>query len=75
MSASDRVVCLDGHVCCQGRPEIVATAPAYRAMFGTGTQGTPALDRHDYDHGHNQYDRHGLERGQTEGQPRGHALE
>jgi len=27
MAASDRVVCLNGHVCCQGTPDIVASAP------------------------------------------------
>ena len=52
MSASDRVVCLNGYVCCEGRPEAVASAPEYRALFGTGTGGALALYRHDHDHGH-----------------------
>jgi len=52
MRASDRVVCLNGHVCCHGTPEIVASAPEYRALFGMGTQGTLALYRHDHDHDH-----------------------
>ncbi|SEQ09212.1 metal ABC transporter ATP-binding protein [Thalassovita taeanensis] len=52
MSASDRVVCLNGHVCCHGTPEIVASAPEYRALFGTGTQGALALYRHDHNHTH-----------------------
>ncbi|MBF9034453.1 ATP-binding cassette domain-containing protein [Rhodobacterales bacterium HKCCE2091] len=52
MSASDRVLCLNGHVCCEGRPEVVASAPEYRALFGTGTHGALALYRHDHDHGH-----------------------
>ncbi|WP_068117404.1 ATP-binding cassette domain-containing protein [Tropicimonas marinistellae] len=52
MSASDRVVCLNGHVCCHGTPEVVATAPEYRALFGTGTQGALALYRHTHDHAH-----------------------
>jgi zinc transport system ATP-binding protein len=52
MSASDRVICLNGHVCCQGTPEIVASAPEYRALFGTGTQGALALYRHDHNHSH-----------------------
>lgn len=51
MSASDRVVCLNTHVCCEGRPEVVAEAPAYRALFGEGTIGTLALYRHHH-HGH-----------------------
>jgi len=52
MRASDRVVCLNGHVCCHGTPDIVASAPEYRALFGMGTQGTLALYRHDHDHRH-----------------------
>jgi zinc transport system ATP-binding protein len=52
MSASDRVVCLNGHVCCEGAPAIVASAPEYRALFGTGTGGALALYRHDHDHRH-----------------------
>ena len=52
MSASDRVICLNGHVCCQGAPKVVAEAPEYRALFGMGTQGAFALYRHDHDHGH-----------------------
>ena len=52
MSASDRVVCLNGHVCCHGTPDVVASAPEYRQLFGTGTQGALALYRHDHDHDH-----------------------
>ncbi len=52
MAASDRVICLNGHVCCQGAPEQVASAPEYRALFGTGTQGALALYRHEHDHAH-----------------------
>jgi ATP-binding cassette subfamily C protein len=52
MSASDRVICLNGHVCCEGRPEVVAQADEYRALFGSGTQGALALYRHDHNHAH-----------------------
>lgn len=52
MSASDRVVCLNGHVCCAGTPEVVSAAPAYRELFGSGTGGALALYRHDHDHEH-----------------------
>ena len=52
MRASDRVICLNGHVCCQGRPEIVAAAPEYRALFGDGTEGALALYRHRDHRGH-----------------------
>ncbi|MFV0359045.1 metal ABC transporter ATP-binding protein [Tropicimonas sp.] len=52
MSASDRVICLNRHVCCHGTPEVVASAPEYRALFGTGTHGALALYRHTHDHAH-----------------------
>lgn len=52
MAASDRVLCLNGHVCCQGTPDVVQDAPEYRALFGTGTQGAFALYRHQHDHHH-----------------------
>ncbi|MGI9391316.1 MAG: ATP-binding cassette domain-containing protein [Boseongicola sp.] len=52
MATSDRVICLNGHVCCHGTPEHVASAPEYRALFGSGTQGALALYRHDHNHSH-----------------------
>ncbi|MFZ1467949.1 MAG: metal ABC transporter ATP-binding protein [Paracoccaceae bacterium] len=52
MAASDRVVCLNGHVCCEGTPQVVSSAPEYRALFGLGTKGALALYRHDHDHDH-----------------------
>jgi zinc transport system ATP-binding protein len=52
MAASDRVLCLNGHVCCEGTPKIVADAPEYRALFGSGTKGALALYRHDHNHDH-----------------------
>ena len=52
MAASDRVLCLNGHLCCEGTPQVVADAPEYRALFGTGTQGALALYRHHHDHDH-----------------------
>lgn len=55
MSASDRVICLNGHICCEGTPEVVSAAPAYRELFGTGTGGALALYRHDHDHGHDHH--------------------
>lgn len=56
MAASDRVLCLNGHVCCEGTPQVVADAPEYRALFGSGTQGALALYRHHHDHDHSHHD-------------------
>ena len=71
MSASDRVICLNGHVCCHGTPEIVASAPEYRALFGSGTQGALALYRHDHDHHHDHGHSHdpGHDHGTTKDDP------
>ncbi len=55
MAASDRVICLNGHICCEGRPEVVSSAPEYRALFGYGTGGALALYRHDHDHSHDSH--------------------
>lgn len=52
MAASDRVICLNKHVCCHGAPEQVASAPEYRALFGSGTHGALALYRHEHNHSH-----------------------
>ncbi len=55
MSASDRVICLNGHICCEGAPDVVTAAPAYRELFGSGTGGALALYRHDHDHHHDHH--------------------
>lgn len=52
MSASDRVICLNHHVCCEGTPHVVRDAPEYRALFGPGTGGALALYQHEHDHSH-----------------------
>ena len=52
MAASDRVICLNGHICCEGAPNVVSSAPEYRALFGLGTQGALALYQHVHDHAH-----------------------
>ena len=73
MSASDRVICLNGHVCCQGTPEIVASAPEYRALFGSGTQGALALYRHDHNHSHDDGCDHDHDHGHDHGHGHSHA--
>jgi zinc transport system ATP-binding protein len=61
MAASDRVLCMNGHICCEGAPAAVASAPEYRALFGTGTQGALALYQHRHAHSHHD----GLDHGHT----------
>lgn len=61
MSASDRVICLNGHICCEGTPETVSAAPAYRELFGSGTGGALALYRHEHDHHHHDHNHEAAE--------------
>jgi zinc transport system ATP-binding protein len=56
MARSDRVVCLNGHVCCTGRPEAVGRDPAFAALFGERAGESLAFYRHRHDHVH---DAHG----------------
>ena len=52
MSTSDRVICLNGHICCSGTPEIVLATPEYKELFGNETNVALALYRHSHDHKH-----------------------
>lgn len=52
MSASDRVICMNGHICCQGEPTVIRDHPEYQKLFGLGTGGALALYRHEHDHHH-----------------------
>ncbi len=51
MAATDQVICLNGHVCCQGTPETVAGSNAYKQLFGDRA-GALALYQHHHDHQH-----------------------
>jgi zinc transport system ATP-binding protein len=52
MSATDRVVCLNRHVCCSGTPEAVSADPAYVALFGQRAVAELAVYHHHHDHRH-----------------------
>lgn len=52
MAATDTVICLNGHVCCQGSPQRVANDPEYHRLFGVRAADTLALYHHDHDHHH-----------------------
>ncbi len=57
MRAADRVICINHHICCQGRPEAVTAAPEYRALFGTDDETALAIFRHDpHQHPHDHDD-------------------
>ncbi|MFG6137377.1 MULTISPECIES: metal ABC transporter ATP-binding protein [unclassified Halomonas] len=48
MRASDRVVCLNGRICCQGPPDTVAGSSAYRDLLGVDERDAVAFYRHDH---------------------------
>jgi zinc transport system ATP-binding protein len=50
MAGSDRVICLNGHVCCSGAPETVSVDPKYLNLFGS--RANLALYQHHHDHSH-----------------------
>ncbi|MEM7636028.1 MAG: metal ABC transporter ATP-binding protein [Pseudomonadota bacterium] len=52
MAATDRVICLNGHVCCSGTPTVVASSPEYKALFGARAAPTLAVYEHHHDHSH-----------------------
>ena len=52
MAATDRVVCLNHHVCCSGAPEAVSRSPEYAALFGAAAARQLAVYAHQHDHGH-----------------------
>jgi len=52
MAQADRVVCLNGHVCCEGKAEQVVSDPAFAQLFGPRVAGELALYAHRHDHAH-----------------------
>ena len=52
MSATDHVVCLNGHVCCSGSPSDVAKNNEYKALFGEQAAQTLSIYEHKHDHVH-----------------------
>ncbi len=52
MAESDRVICLNGHVCCSGAPELVSEDPSYKELFGTRAALAPYQHHHDHSHEH-----------------------
>lgn len=52
MAATDRVICLNGHICCSGTPKAVASSAEYKALFGARAAATLAVYEHHHDHTH-----------------------
>jgi zinc transport system ATP-binding protein len=51
MAATDRVICLNSHICCTGHPDDVTEHPEYIKLFGDAIDGL-ALYSHHHDHEH-----------------------
>jgi len=52
MAATDTVICMNGHVCCRGTPEMVSQSEEYQRLFGARGAGALALYTHHHDHTH-----------------------
>ena len=52
MAQSDRVICLNHHVCCSGVPHSVAQHPEYARLFGPQASRAIGLYQHQHDHSH-----------------------
>lgn len=52
MAATDRVICLNGHMCCQGTPTAVASSDEYKELFGARATSILAVYEHSHDHTH-----------------------
>lgn len=52
MAATDRVICLNRHICCEGLPDSVSRNPAYLDLFGPEAAAAVAVYTHQHDHEH-----------------------
>ncbi len=58
MGETDRVICLNHHVCCEGTPERVGEHPQFRALFGEELARALAIVHHHHDHTHGVHAEH-----------------
>lgn len=59
MARTDRVYCIQGHVCCSGAPQQVAENSEYARLFGPEAVKSIAIFRHDDAHHHDHAQQHG----------------
>tara|TARA_B100001173_G_C15894427_1_gene507052 strand:- start:167 stop:916 length:750 start_codon:yes stop_codon:yes gene_type:complete len=52
MSATNHVVCLNGHVCCSGSPVDVAQNKNYKELFGDQSSQLLSIYEHEHNHTH-----------------------
>jgi zinc transport system ATP-binding protein len=56
MAESDHVICLNGHVCCEGGPSKVQQDPEFSKLFGPSAVRMIAAYAHHHDHDHESHD-------------------
>jgi len=52
MASTDRVLCLNQHICCEGQPKDVTQHPEYLRLFGLDSGSALAIYSHQHDHKH-----------------------
>jgi zinc transport system ATP-binding protein len=62
MAESDHVICLNGHVCCEGGPTKVQQDPEFAKLFGPSATRVIAAYAHHHDHDHESHARHDHDR-------------
>lgn len=58
MASTDKVVCLNQHVCCEGNPDNVSNDPEFLRLFGEHADAEVAVYTHEHDHQHDHFDHH-----------------
>ena len=53
MASTNRVICLNQHICCEGHVEDVSRHPEYLKLFGLDSASALAVYSHNHDHTHN----------------------
>ena len=52
MRATDKVMCMQNHICCSGTPQEISVHPTYQKLFGKDIARHFAIYQHSHDHSH-----------------------
>lgn len=52
MAASDKVLCLNGHICCMGKPQEIARHPDFLRLLGQAEAAELGIYHHHHNHQH-----------------------
>jgi len=55
MASTNKVLCLNHHICCSGHPEQVSRDPAFVQLFGAPLAQSLAVYHHHHDHVHDRF--------------------